>query len=238
MARTFVVADLHGRRDLLAAAVQLVVSSGGDQPTTLVTLGDYVDKGPESRQVVEMLMELSRQPPPGWRVVCLKGNHEAMMEEALLDPERVPNWTGKGGDAALKSYGAANDRDIAVVPDDHRAWIAQLDVIHIDRHRVYVHAGVDVERPLDQQLVQTLLCKRYPSASQEGYGDRHVVHGHDRARNGPLLFPGRTNLDTMAWSTGRLVVGLFDDDIAGGPIDLIEVRGAPYAALPLTAGPG
>ena len=60
----------------------------------------------------------------------------------------------------------------------------------------------------------------------DGFGDRHVVHGHDNDPEGPLLYPGRTNLDTAAWRTGRLTVGIFDDDRPGGPVDLIEVRGA------------
>ena len=65
--------------------------------------------------------------------------------------------------------------------------------------------------------------------SANGYAGLHAVHGHDRMSHGPLLYPGRTNLDTVAWSTGRLVVGVFGDDVAGGPLDLIGVRGAPSA---------
>lgn len=238
MARTYVIADLHGRCDLLAAAVQEIASRNRGDPATVVTLGDYVDRGPESRQVIELLAGLGRSPPPAWRVVCLKGNHEVLMERALQHPERLADWLGKGGDAALRSYDAGDPPDLARVPADHRTWLAALKLMHSDRHRIYVHAGVDAAFPLERQPVETLLCKRYPDAQVDGYHHLHVVHGHDRAENGPLLFAGRTNLDTKAWSTGRLVVGVFDDDRAGGPIDLIEVRGTPFAGLPTTGTHG
>jgi serine/threonine protein phosphatase 1 len=71
------------------------------------------------------------------------------------------------------------------------------------------------------------LWKRYPKGYSLGFGDRHVVHGHDNDPDGPLLYEGRTNLDAAAWRTGRLVVGVFDDDRPGGPVDFIVVRGPP-----------
>jgi serine/threonine protein phosphatase 1 len=95
-----------------------------------------------------------------------------------------------------------------------------------DDHRIYVHAGVDAGVPLDRQDEKTLLNKRYPKGSEAGFGAFHVVHGHDNCPEGPLLYRGRSNLDTLAWRTGRLVIGLFDDATPGGPVDLIEVRGA------------
>jgi len=227
MERTYVIADLHGRCDLLTAALQAIAARTRGDPATVVTLGDYIDRGPESRQVVELLARLQGDPPPGWRLVCLKGNHEVLLEQALLHPARRLNWIAKGGDATLRSYGAASLGDLGVIPDHHRAWIAALQLMHVDRHRIYVHAGVDSELPLDHQPAELLLNKRYPNGFGDGHGGLHVVHGHDRAKGGPLLYPGRTNLDTMAWSTGRLVVGVFADDLAGGPLDLIELKGMP-----------
>ena len=107
----------------------------------------------------------------------------------------------------------------------HLAWIDALPVIQIDAHRVYVHAGVDPAVPIVAQADKTLLWKRYPSHDEDGHGDKHVVHGHDPNVHGPLQLVNRTDLDTLAWRTGRLVVGVFDDARAGGPIELIEVRG-------------
>jgi hypothetical protein len=99
--------------------------------------------------------------------------------------------------------------------------------MHKDAYRLYVHAGVDPDVPLDQQGERTLLWKRYPKEYRVGFGDLHVVHGHDSFVEGPKLHEGRTNLDTRAWRTGRLVIGVFDDERPGGTIDLIPVTKQP-----------
>jgi len=188
----------------------------------VVAIGDYVNKGPQSRQVIERLL-------PGigcgWQLVALKGNHDAMMVEALREPAKFDGWLEKGGDATLASYGGGP----AAVPQSHIAWLDQRPLTHVDAHRLYVHAGVEPGLPLERQSETTLLCKRYPKGYPDGFGELHVVHGHDKDPDGPLLYRGRTNLDTAAWKTGRLTVGVFDDDRPGGPIDLIEVRGTPAA---------
>lgn len=227
LARSYAIPDLHGRHDLLIAALEAISARAAGDPLTLVALGDYVDKGPRSRQVVEAMSTLQRDPPAGWRVICLMGNHDAMMSDAIRKPEARDFWMARGGDIALSSYGQRPGGGI-VVPEAHVRWLEALSLMHIDRHRVFVHAGLDAARPLDRQARQTLLWKRYPDEQTAGYGDRHIVHGHDRAPEGPKLLAGRTNLDTMAWSTGRLVIGVFDDERPGGPADLIEVRGAPF----------
>jgi predicted MPP superfamily phosphohydrolase len=220
MSLTYVIPDLHGRCDLLSEALAGITARPGSEAGVIVTIGDYVDKGPQSKQVIDRLLSGVAE---GWRLVALKGNHDAMMVEALRDPAKVASWLEKGGDAALASYGG----DPAAVPQTHIAWLDQLRLMHVDAHRLYVHAGVDPELPLDRQSETTMLWKRYPKGFPDGYGELHVVHGHDNHPDGPLLYPGRTNLDTLAWRTGRLTVGIFDDDRPGGPVDFIVVQGAP-----------
>ena len=155
--------------------------------------------------------------------MALKGNHDAMMVQGLRDPAKLAFWIERGGDTALASYGG----EPSAVPETHIAWLDQRPLMHVDIHRVYVHAGVDPELPLEQQSEATLLWKRYPKGDGAGFGARHVVHGHDNDPDGPLLYEGRSNLDTAAWRTGRLTVGVFDDDRPGGPVELIVVRGPP-----------
>lgn len=230
LASSYAIPDLHGRHDLLIAALDAISARAGGDPLTLIALGDYVDKGPQSRQVIEAMSGLQCNPPAGWRVICLMGNHEAMMSEAVRNREARDFWVARGGDIALASYGGGPG-DEAVIPGPHVRWLEDLALMHVDRHRVFVHAGVDAALPLDQQARHVLLWKRYADDQIGGHGDRHVVHGHDRAWEGPKLLPGRSNLDTMAWSTGRLVIGVFDDDRPGGPADLIEIRGPPFTEL-------
>jgi serine/threonine protein phosphatase 1 len=219
MSLTYVIPDIHGRDDLLSDALAAIVAHSRGQAGVIVTMGDYVDKGPASKEVVERLLSAVEAP---WKLVALKGNHDAMMVEALRDPSRMAVWLGKGGDATLASYGGG----VADVPRAHIAWLDQRPLLHVDAHRLYVHAGVDPEMPLDRQSEATLLWKRYPKGFPGGFGKLHVVHGHDNFPDGPLLYDGRTNLDTLAWRTGRLTVGVFDDDRAGGPLDFILVKGS------------
>ena len=222
MSTTYVIPDIHGRYDLLCDGLAEIAARSAGKTSVIVTIGDYVDKGPDSREVVDRLLSGVGK---GFRLVALKGNHDAMMVDALRDPTRMAAWIAKGGDAALASYGG----DPNAVPQTHIDWLDGLRLMHVDAHRLYVHAGVDPEIPLDRQSEETLLWKRYPTGYARGFANLHVVHGHDNYPDGPLLYEGRTNLDTLAWRTGRLTIGIFDDDRPGGPVDFIVIKGAPAA---------
>lgn len=221
---TYAIADLHGRYDLLTAALEAIETyhrSHSAGAGTIVFLGDYVDRGPQSRQVVEHLI-LGPEPP--WRWICLRGNHEELMLDALclgVDDD----WLANGGAYTLLSYGAGRDDevDLSVVPADHIEWLSSLPMMHVDRHRIFVHAGVDPDRPLEDQDPSVLTWKRYPPHDWRGHGGRHVVHGHDQAIANPTSRDSRTNLDTVAWRTGRLAVAVFENEQPGGPTDLLEV---------------
>src|SRR5579872_6632450 len=195
MGQTFVIPDIHGRLDLLCDGLDQIAARSVGQAGVIVTLGDYVNKGPDSKGVVDRLLAGVGE---GFSLVALKGNHDAMMVDALRDPSNMADWLAKGGDATLASYGG---------------------------ELVNVHAGIDPRLPLDRQSEKTLLWKRYEKGFPGGFGKLHVVHGHDNCPHGPLLYEGRTNLDTLAWRTGRLTIGIFDDDKPGGPTDFIIIKG-------------
>ncbi len=220
MGLTYAIPDIHGRFDLLDAAFVKIASHAAGKIGTIVALGDYVDKGPDSKHVVERMRSGVFD---GWGFFPLKGNHDAMMVHALRDPSKMPGWIERGGDATLRSYGG----DALAIPENDVAWLDGLPLMHVDPFRIFVHAGVDPEVPLEAQTERTLLWKRYPKGFNAGLGDRHVVHGHNSFADGPELYDGRTNLDTLAWRTGRLTIGVFDDAKPGGPIDFIVVTGAP-----------
>jgi serine/threonine protein phosphatase 1 len=220
MSQTYVIPDLHGRFDLLIDMLGKIEAHAAGHAGTIVALGDYVNKGPDSRQVVERMRAGSSD---GWRFFPLKGNHDAMMVEALRDPSKMSGWIEKGGDATIRSYGG----NPSAIPQTDVAWLDRLPLMHLDAHRIYVHAGLDPGVPLQAQSEHTLLWKRYPKGDRAGFGGRHVVHGHNSNAAGPELFEGRSNLDTLAWRTGRLVTGVFDDGRPGGPVDFVVVRGPP-----------
>ena len=161
MSLTYVIPDIHGRNDLLCDGLAEIAAHSRGVPGVIVTIGDYVDKGPASKEVVELLQSGVGD---GWKLVTLKGNHDVMMVEALRGPSKMAAWLAKGGDAALASYGG----DPSAVPRAHIDWLDGLRLMHVDAHRLYVHAGVDAEIPLDRQDETTLLWKRYPKGFAGG----------------------------------------------------------------------
>jgi serine/threonine protein phosphatase 1 len=220
---TYAIGDIHGRLDLLDKAQGAIAAHAGKTARQVICLGDYVDRGPDSKGVVETLMELAA----GSSWICLKGNHEAMMIEALRtgrwrDMER---WLSNGGDATLASYGGQRG-----VPAAHLDWLEALPLYHLDAHRLFVHAGVKPKVALADQGPEALMWIResFLAASAEAL-PRHVVHGHtpqwrgkpDLAR--PELLAHRTNLDTGAVWTGILSVGVFADARPGGPVEVLAI---------------
>lgn len=212
MTKTFAIPDQHGRFDLLELALE-EIEQRAPEGGTVVFLGDYIDRGPASRQIIERLMA---GPSDGWKWVCLKGNHEQMMVECLHGPE-LSWWVANGGGATIASYGGE-------VPEDHLQWCDGLPLLHDDGKRIFVHAAVDPNVSAADQREDTLLWMRYPERADITFPGRFIVHGHTPNQQGPEVYPARINLDTCAVGTGRLVVGVFDDEQEGGPVDLIEVR--------------
>lgn len=219
----FAIGDIHGRLDLLKPALDAIADRAGEARRTVVCLGDYVDRGPSSAGVVQALM--ARQGPD---FVCLKGNHEAMMIEALGDGREgaMSLWRANGGDETLQSYGGAGR-----VPTRHLAWMAALPLWWTDSRRYYVHAGVEPGEPMARQNEATLIWirDRFLRAPAEALPG-HIVHGHTPRWAGKPdpasceRLPHRTNLDSGAWMTGVLSVGVFDAGDAGGPLEILSIR--------------
>lgn len=222
---SYVIPDLHGRFDLLEDAIAAIRVHVAGAVASVIMLGDYVDRGPASRQIVECLIHWDET---ALRLIALKGNHEAMMWQAcngLLEPE---GWLGHGGDATLASYGAGRQGMRTAIPKKHLLWLNGLPLVHVDLHRVFVHAGVDQMLPLDRQNESTVLWKRYPSGYKKGYGRLHVVHGHDGTPAAPVVTSGKSNLDGLAWKTGRLVLAVYADDRPGSAVEYLDILGPPF----------
>lgn len=210
MSLTYVISDLHGRLDLLELALAAIEENA---PGVVVFTGDFIDRGPDSKGVVDRVK--AGPTVDGWRWSVVRGNHEDMALHCA-DGTDLAWWVSNGGAETLVSYGGS-------VSPDHLDWFSSLPRLTWDKYRVYVHAGLDRRVPLDEQIESDTQWKRYPKGATAGYQDKHIVHGHTPVLDGPELFDGRTNLDTGAVFTGRLVVGVFDDNKAGGPVSLIEV---------------
>lgn len=215
MSITYVIPDIHGRLDLLERALTQI--DRRTQNAKIIFLGDYIDRGPSSAQVIARVRNGIND---GRNWVALKGNHEDFMARAICDQEcdYSYSWVMNGGAKAIESYGGITE---TLASDAN--WCRDLPCFYMDANRVYVHAYAPQNSPIDDEPTDNLMWKRYPQGADIGYMGRHVVHGHTPKKNGPELFKNRTNLDCGGVFWGRLVVGIFDDDTAGGPIDLIEV---------------
>ena len=206
----YAIGDIHGRFDLLRKALAAIERRAPD--ATIVFLGDYIDRGPDSNAVVETLMRGPQRPGDRW--ISLKGNHEAMACEASTGGN-LRLWLDNGGDATLKSFGGA-------VPSDVLAWFAALPVKFETEHHFFVHAGILPGVPLDRQSEETMLWIRHRFLDDLREHEKHIVHGHTPFYEVELR-PNRTNLDTMAFHTGRLSIGRFDRRRKQGPLEVIGI---------------
>ncbi len=216
--RVYAVGDIHGRADLLAELQQLIaadrVGAEGGR-CVLVYLGDYVDRGHESRDVIDRLLDA---PMPGMETVYLLGNHERTMLEFLTDLSVGPAWLTFGGVETLLSYGISLDRSLASdyerlakaqirlgerLPQRHRAFLEQLTLQHVEGDYLFVHAGIRPGVPLARQRRDDLLWIREPFLSSGADHGKVVVHGHSISPQ-PEVFTNRIGIDTGAFMTGRL----------------------------------
>jgi serine/threonine protein phosphatase 1 len=205
---TFAIGDIHGCLDKLQRLLAACAARAAGAPARFVFLGDYIDRGPDSRAVIELLMARQRAAPAD--VVCIMGNHEHMAIAAHDDERAQPLWLRNNAADTLRNYPETPGR----IADAHLAWLRALPYCHDDGRRFFVHAGVDLDVPLDRQSPETMVWMREPFLSRCDEVDcgRFIVHGHTPQRDGrPDLRRRRVNLDTAAVIGGPLTAGVFDD---------------------------
>lgn len=222
----YAVGDIHGRLDLLRLLWREVIDDAqksAERPL-FVFLGDYVDRGPASRGVVDLILWMRED--PRLEVAMLKGNHEETLLRFIEDPVYGAVWTDHGGDATLASYGvipprddddidgwtAARDAFVAALPAKHTAFYRGLELMRIVGDYAFVHAGVRPGVPLEEQSERDLLWIRYEFLQARGPHGKVIVHGHTPAEEAQLT-PHRLGIDTGAYATGVLsAVRLYDTD--------------------------
>ena len=224
---TYAIGDAHGRFDLVREAVALSEQHCGASQGCFVSCGDFIDRGPASKEIIEFFMEGPRL--PNWQWQILAGNHEDMMGLACRSLGHMKWWLGNGGNQTLRSYGAQEgmtyDRAQKLVPKEHLCWLDSLPIYHLDTHRAFVHAGFDPSRSLKDQSRHEMTWMRDGKDTNYSFLGKHVVHGHEQFQEGPILNSHKTNLDVYAWRFGRLAVAVFDNSKPGGPIDILWVKG-------------
>ncbi len=221
--RLYAIGDIHGRADLLIDLHRRMIrDSAGARPgkRVAVYLGDYVDRGPDSREVIESLLG---EPLPGFTAHFLKGNHEDMLLRFLVGEKICEAWLANGGGATLMSYGIAAGKVLAAagnisgdhamidlrgaladaLPEQHHAFYQNLQLVHVAGDYVFVHAGLRPGVALEHQRDADLMWIREPFLHADSDFGAVVVHGHSIAAS-PQIHHNRIGIDTGAFATGRL----------------------------------
>jgi serine/threonine protein phosphatase 1 len=233
-AAVYAIGDVHGCLDQLLAIEAEIARDGLDFPGDkwLVTLGDHVDRGPRSADVVA---HVTGPAPPGFRRFALIGNHEQMMLDFLGNPAAHAYWLEEGGLETLASYGIRLDfpplRSSEALrrmledrlPADHRQFIETLPTCLSLPGWLFVHAGIRPGIPLGMQSDDDLIWIRAPFLTAQLTGGLRVVHGHTPGRH-IVVTPHRIDVDTHCFHTGRLSAVRVTPD---GRTAFFEVEGPP-----------
>jgi serine/threonine protein phosphatase 1 len=233
----YAIGDVHGCIDELhELETKIIADAEGTRGAKwIVMLGDYVDRGPHSAEVLDHLMAPA---PFGFTRICLRGNHEATMAAALTELADVPDWLSFGGDATLRSYGMSEaqvaalvdgDEDDrikleligAYVPEEHLAFIRQLPLTFSVPGFIFVHAGLRPGVPLKDQSDRDLMWIRREFLNTPYDHGGVVVHGHTPVDE-PSVLNYRIDIDTACFMSGCLTALRID---AAGGMRLMQTAG-------------
>ncbi|MGB5218297.1 MAG: metallophosphoesterase family protein [Smithella sp.] len=201
MNKIFAIGDIHGCLEKLEELMEKMVIDR--QRDTLVFIGDYIDRGKYSREVVDYLIRLQGEYQ---NVICLRGNHEQMFMD-YLDGVNEGLYLGNGGRATLESYGILPSDDIekrkAKIPEEHMKFFQSLLPYYETDHYIFVHAGLRPELPLRDQSIDDLLWIRFEFIENENDFGKTVVFGHTPMKN-LLINKNKIGIDTGAVYDGKL----------------------------------
>jgi serine/threonine protein phosphatase 1 len=202
--RTIAIGDIHGCSAALRALLEEI---GPGRDDTLVCLGDYIDRGPDSRGVLDQILELERH----CRLIPLLGNHEEMLLAALADREALKRWLSIGGTEAVRSYGWSSGgprRALAdLIPKKHRDFLARCRAYHETATHLFLHAGYEPDLPLGQQPALALRWRVTDATTAKPHCSGKVaIVGHTPQHSGEILDLGflvclDTNCHRGGWLT-------------------------------------
>jgi serine/threonine protein phosphatase 1 len=221
--RIYAVGDVHGRADLLSELFSKIDADLNARPaakSVQIFLGDYIDRGPQSREVIDLLIERRRK----HNVIYLKGNHEDCVLRFLCNPTALPAWRRIGGISTLMSYDAVPSREdspqshrdaadafAVALPKSHLSFFKSLALSYTRGDFFFAHAGVRPGVSLSLQSQTDLLWIRDDFLLHEEDFGKIVVHGHTPVHE-PDIRSNRINLDTGAYATGRLTCLVLEGD--------------------------
>jgi len=218
--RVYAIGDVHGRLDLLERLYLDIArhsESDAAERKVLVHLGDYIDRGPDSKGVIARIMAGMA----GFQSINLMGNHEELLLDYIDRRGEDSQWwitSGMGGAETLLSFGVDPDeepRDPAelerkIGPEMMR-WLRGLKIFHREGGFMFVHAGLRPGVPIDQQTREDMLWIREAFTNSKANFGLRVVYGHSPSED-PVIKPHRIGIDTGAVWTGRLTAAVLDPE--------------------------
>ncbi len=195
--RTIAIGDIHGCRLALETLLEAIAPGAQD---TIVTLADYVDRGPDSKGVIDTLLRLGQQT----QLVSILGNHEEMMMDVLNNGASHQAWLRYGGIETLESYGF--DGDLDFLPDDHQRFFDSLGDYFIAGDYFFTHAAYDPEKPMDEQEPEMLRWYSLTNGiPHQHYSGKTAIVGPTASRDGEVIDAGHLIcLDTYCYGGGWL----------------------------------
>ena len=236
--RVYAVGDIHGRLDLLDTLHDLIVQDSASAPSArlIVYVGDYIDRGPDSKGVIDRLLAPTLD---GFQTRHLRGNHDQSLLDFLDDPTHYRQWKDYGARDTLRSYGVApprfdNEEALGVardelaeaLPSSHREFLEGLKLSLEIGDYFFVHAGVRPGLPLAKQSPDDLMWIREDFLTSKSDFGKVVVHGHTPTHE-PQRRPNRIGIDTGAYATGRLTCAVLE----GAQCSFLHT-GLPFKAPP------
>ena len=192
--KIFAVGDIHGCYDKLAAMMK-ILPWRKDEGDLLLFIGDYIDRGPKSREVVDFLVRLRQQ---GGEFVFLKGNHEKMLLDYYIQQKDQMLYVANGGAETIASYVEGGiGRKAFVLPEEHLEFFLSLALYHETEDYIFVHAGLKDGVPLNEQSEEDLLWIREEFIYSAYDWNKRVIFGHT-ALEIPFVTPGKIGIDTGA----------------------------------------
>jgi serine/threonine protein phosphatase 1 len=220
--RVYAIGDVHGRADLLDRLYAEIAADLKARPAEKVMevfLGDYVDRGPNSKDVIDWMLT---GPRVAHKRICLRGNHELMMQAFLEDASVIGSWGQFGGLETLYSYGVKVKLPLgehlyqevqqafrAALPESHAEFLRSLRPMASVGGYFFAHAGVNPAKPLAVQIESDLYWIREPFLRHHRRLEKVVVHGHTPVEE-PEVEVHRIGIDTGAYITGRLTCAVLD----------------------------
>lgn len=192
------ISDIHGYNSTFERLLKRIDFQKTDE---LILLGDYIDRGPDSKGVLDTILDLQDQ---SYKITCLMGNHEQMLLQTLENPSYKLNWYRNGGDSTMESFSTSS---IDQIPEKYIDFISSLKFYYELEDYIFVHAGVNMlaDNPLDDQLSLLWLRDWEQKYSKKWLGKRKVIHGHTPTLRNNIIKQAEYNENVVCIDNGCFV---------------------------------